>query len=319
MTNPLITIGIACYNARDSIARAIQSALAQDWKNTEIIIVDDASHDNSPDLIMQAIKDVPHARLIGLTTNIGPGGVRARLLEEAKGEFIAFFDDDDVSAPNRLRTQYQRIIDFEIEKSTQRIACYASGERLYPNGYTLELKSIGSQLVEPHGKAMADRLLFYTNKKGWFYGTGTPTCSLMARRETLLEVGGFDPAQRRVEDVDFAIRLALQGGYFIGCPEKLFTQYATQGSDKSAENNKEAEIQLAEKYKEYLKSRYKYYYAKNWPLLRYYHFTGNRKAMVKVLLNLIIRHPFKTLSHLLTTGPKRLAHEKKMRAERQNA
>ena len=45
MSAPLVTIGIACYNAADTIARAIDSALAQDWPNVEVLIVDDVSTD----------------------------------------------------------------------------------------------------------------------------------------------------------------------------------------------------------------------------------------------------------------------------------
>lgn len=94
----------------------------------------------------------------------------------------------------------------------------------------------------------------------------------MARKTTFEAVGGFDPTLRRVEDVDFAIRVALANGHFIGCPERLFIQYATNTADKTPEKNCEAEIRLADKYKDYLVSTGKYYYAKKWPLVRYYHF-----------------------------------------------
>ena len=48
---PLITIGITCFNAENTIANAIKSALNQDWLNFEIIVVDDCSIDNSQNII----------------------------------------------------------------------------------------------------------------------------------------------------------------------------------------------------------------------------------------------------------------------------
>ena len=57
MNFPLITIGITCFNAQDTIDNAIQSALDQDYPNIEIIVVDDYSTDNSKKVIEDAYKD----------------------------------------------------------------------------------------------------------------------------------------------------------------------------------------------------------------------------------------------------------------------
>ena len=99
----------------------------------------------------------------------------------------------------------------------------------------------------------------------------------------------------------------------VGCPEILFVQYSTGGQDKSPEKNKDAEVQLAEKYKEYLQSINRYFYTKKWPYVRYYHFCGQYMKMILSLLELMFRHPIKTLSHFCTTAPKRFLHERKMK------
>ena len=309
---PLISIGITCYNAADTIQRAIKSALEQSWDNIEIIIVDDCSTDRSIDVIKKSLTNINNARLIEHEKNLGPAGARQTLLDNANGEFIAFFDDDDESSPNRVQTQYERIISYEKTTGASLIACYASGKRVYPNGYELELNAIGSKQVIPAGSSVADYLLFYKRNKGWFYGTGTPSCALMLRKNTLIEAGGFDTTLRRVEDVDFAIRLALKEGHFIGCSENLFTQHATQASDKSYKNNKDAEVQLALKYEDYLKSVKHFEYAKRWPLIRYYHFEKKYAQMLLCLCSLFIRAPIKVTKHLLSTGPKRLLHERRV-------
>lgn len=311
MTQPdLITIGITCYNAAETIARAITSALAQDWPNIEIIVVDDCSTDNSVSVVQQ--HDVT---LIRHEHNQGPAAARQSILDAANGEFVVFFDDDDESLPQRLRVQHDRIVSYENETAENLIACYASGKRLYDNGYELKLEAIGSQPEVPWGNAAANRLLFFDQTPGLFFGSGTPSCALMARKTTFDAVDGFDAAFRRVEDIDFAVRLALAGGHFIGCPEELFVQHSTQGSDKAPDNNLKAEQQLADKHKEYLLSVGRYEYAKNWPLLRYHHFRKEHGKMLKVLARLFLKYPAKTTCHFLNTAPRRFLHERKMNRE----
>ena len=105
----------------------------------------------------------------------------------------------------------------------------------------MDLPAIGSRGGErPNGAGVAEYLLTYRRRPGWFYGSGTPACSLLARRTTFAAVGGFDPALRRVQDGDLAIRLALMGGHFVGTPDVLFIQYSTSAPDKSPERIREA-------------------------------------------------------------------------------
>ncbi len=312
MMPDLITVGITAYNAAATIERAARSALAQDWANKEIVIVDDASTDTTQEIIARLAALHPSIRAFRNAENLGPAGTRNRILQEARGAFIAFFDDDDESLPSRLSTQHRRITDYE-RHGAQLIACYASGTRLYPNGYKIKLNAIGSREKIPQGSAVADHALFFGRQPGLFYGTGTPSCALMARREIFAQIGGFDPAFRRVEDIDFAIRLALAGGHFIGCPENLFLQHATEGGDKSADKNLEAELQLAEKHAPYLRSVGRYEYAKRWPKIRYHHYRRDYVSFARELAALALRSPGKTLSQLLTTGPRRLLHEARIK------
>ena len=83
---PLITIGITCFNAESSIRRAVESALAQSWAHKEIIVVDDCSTDSS----LETLKDLKGIKVIHHEQNIGPGGARQTLLNEAQGEFIDY-------------------------------------------------------------------------------------------------------------------------------------------------------------------------------------------------------------------------------------
>ena len=314
--SPLVTIGIPCFNASGTIERALESALTQTWENKEILVVDDASTDNSPELLEKFVKKNGIVRLLRNKSNWGVGFVRKIIVENARGDFVAFFDDDDVSLPGRVAAQYEKIIDSEKKYKNKKIVCHVSGERHYPNGYVLPLNAIGSDSRGVPGEALVDRLLYFGKEEDFFFGGCSPTCSMMARKSIFVGVGGFDPALRRVEDVDISIRIGLAGGIFVGTGERLFIQYATGSSDKSPEKNMEAEIAIVEKNESYLRKKGMYYYARYWPMLRFYHFRSNYFLLLVTLLKIFIRYPIKTLSHACQTFPRRIAHEAKMNGER---
>ncbi|ULR43414.1 glycosyltransferase [Rhizobium sp. K102] len=307
-----VTVGITCFNARDTIGNAIRSAQSQDWPDLEILIVDDASTDGSPEYVASLIADDPRIRLISHSANGGAAKARNTIIEAATGDFIVFFDDDDESAAKRVMLQVAAIKAFEASNGSRAVACYATGERIYPNGHLKPLPAIGSVGTTPCGTDVADYLLFYRRRRDYFYGSGTPTCALMARRELFRKLGGFDASLKRVEDIDFAIRLALAGGCFIGTSEKLFLQHSTEGSDKSPDANRSAEIAVAKKHEGYLRSIGKYHYASHWPNLRYHHFKRQYVRFIAQFLIIAARNPILATSHLLATGPKRLRHERRM-------
>jgi len=308
-----ITIGLTCFNAEQTIERALQSALSQDWPDFEVVVVDDASSDASWEIIEKIAKSDPRVKPVRHTVNGGPAAARNTILENATGSLVAFFDDDDESLPERIRVQYETLRAYEEASRAELVACYASGLRRYSNGYELHLSAIGSQPEIPKGEVVADYLLFNGRKEGVFYGAGTPTCTLMARMSTFSAVGGFDSGLRRAEDADFAIRLALAGGHFIGCPQDLFVQHATVASDKTPHKNLQAELCMIDKYAEYLRRQGRYSYAKDWFWIRFYHFNGQRLQFLAALGVFLLRHPVSGMRHLMRSVPERWAHERSMR------
>lgn len=311
---PRISIGIACYNADQTIDRALRSALSQDWPDLEVVVVDDASVDVSWEIIEKFANSDSRIKPVRHAVNGGPAVTRNTILELATGSIVIFFDDDDESLPERVRVQYETLCDYEETTGVSLIACYASGLRRYPNGYELHMSAIGSQPEIPKGDAVADYLLFNERKEGIFYGAGTPTCALMARLSTFRAIEGFDSSLRRAEDVDFAIRLALAGGHFIGCPKPLFVQHATMAPDKTPRKNLEAELYLIDKYAEYLRNRNRYYYAQDWFRIRYYHFSGQRLRFLSALTRFLLRYPLSGMKHIMRSLPGRWIHERKMQA-----
>lgn len=314
MEHPLITIGLSCYNAADTIPKAIDCAQKQDWPNLEFVIVDDGSKDNSVEVIKEIAKNEPRLRLIVHETNKWFPGALNTILKEAKGEFIAFFDDDDESVAERVSTQYKRITDYEAQTGESLIACFCSGDRIYPNGYTVELEAIGSKGKVPHGEDVAQRLLYFGGPSDMFFGTGTPTCSLMARKSTFIAAGGYDETIRRASDAEFAIRLGLKGGHFIGCTEKLLIQHSTESPDKSQEIKRDATLAIVEKHRPYLETKGMYRYARDWQKIRYCNFAKKYPEMFARIFYLSLFYPVKVWSHLMKTGPARIKHERKMSA-----
>src|SRR5690606_8180243 len=107
--NIQITVFMAAYNAADYIAASIESVLKQTYDHFELLIVDDGSTDNTVEII-QRFHD-PRIRLIQNDGNKGQPYTRNLALTEAKGEFLAVLDSDDIAFPNRLEIQLQHFLD----------------------------------------------------------------------------------------------------------------------------------------------------------------------------------------------------------------
>lgn len=310
-SNELVTIGITCFNAENTIERAVQSALAQDWRNIEVIVVDDMSTDGSVKIVESLAEQEARLRFIKHNSNGGPAASRNTIVNEAEGEYIAYFDDDDVSYKWRIREQLKQLKYFEQKYQCQYVVCIASGKRRYPNGYVKEMPAIGS-IDAPFIESgiVANYLLTHNKVDGFFYGSGTPACAFFARKSTIEWVGGFDEKLRRVEDADFAIRHDLKGGVFTGTKRIAFEQFATDAPDKSPQKNLESELKMVIKNRSFLAQNGMEYYGLNWPRLRYYHFSKKYFKLAFCFLGIFLRYPIRSLSHIMETGLSRLRHER---------
>lgn len=100
---PKVSVIIATYNRADLLTRAVNSVLAQSFTDYEIIVVDDCSSDDTQEVI-RTFTD-PRVRPLRHETNQGAAAARNTGISQAKGEYIAFLDDDDECTPNRLADQ----------------------------------------------------------------------------------------------------------------------------------------------------------------------------------------------------------------------
>ncbi len=257
---PLITIAITCYNAEDTIRRAVISAIRQTWSNREIIILDDFSTDGSWKVVQDLMQGCPGLRAIRHDCNRGVAAARNSLLAEARGQFIAFFDDDDESAIDRLERQYERIITYETAHISPPVFCYSNRNvvRVGQISASFQRFGIGRLPSEPHSSTVADYVLGLSKSPRYCWGM-LGTCTLMARPDTIRTFGSFDDRFRRGAELDFAIRAALKGAHFISVDSPLITQYLTDTPDKADAITLKYRLLLLRKHKVYLDSKRAYW------------------------------------------------------------
>jgi glycosyltransferase involved in cell wall biosynthesis len=103
---PRVTLAIATYNGERYLAEAIESCLAQDYDDYELLIVDDCSTDGTRDVIARYAGH-PRVRVVLHPENRGIAGAYNTIWREARGELIARLGHDDVCQPDRLRRQVE--------------------------------------------------------------------------------------------------------------------------------------------------------------------------------------------------------------------
>lgn len=102
-----ISIIIPVYNAAEYLKETLNSILAQTMKEFELITVDDGSEDESLAILQSYQSRMPRMKVL-CQKNSGPSAARNRALDEAQGEFVYFFDADDLLAENALENLYQK-------------------------------------------------------------------------------------------------------------------------------------------------------------------------------------------------------------------
>lgn len=184
---PRVTVVMAMYNAAQFLHQAVASVLAQTYRDFELIVVDDASTDDSLS-VLEGFSD-PRMRIIRHRTNMGAALSRNDALSVASGEFVAIMDADDVCAPARLERQVA-FLDANPQAGLVGCGIYdvidESGEILYTAYLPEDNETIQKTLVQ--------RWCFLHP-------------SIMFRRELLRYAGGYREVFEPAEDHDFILRI----------------------------------------------------------------------------------------------------------------
>lgn len=210
ITAPEISVVIPTHNRWHLLSRTLAGALGQEGVDLEVIVVDDASSDETPARLAELAE--PNLRVFNLNPNLGLVGARNRGLEEVRGEWVGFLDDDDIWAPDKLRLQLD--------------AARASDAGLVYSGALIvdeELEVIDSQHA-PEPEGILDEVLCRQALPGG-------ASNMIVRTELARQVGGFDPEMKVAEDWDMWIRLLLAcDGRAARCEEYQYGYYQHQTS-----------------------------------------------------------------------------------------
>ena len=290
-----VTVAITAFNAERTIERAVKSALNQTLRPIEILVVDDGSSDNTAAVVERLAGEHGLIRLIRHDGNLGVAVARNRLVAEAQGDLLAFFDEDDDSLPRRLDIQLHRILEYEDRSGETLIVCHTARRQVFPRGRRHVEAAIGSHFdwPAPHGVAMVQKILAGRRVRNG-YGT-CATSSQMARVATYRALGGFDPTFRRYEDTDFCVRLAAAGGHFVGIGEPLVTQYMTVSDDKQLETELAYARAMIDKHRALFTSPEEWAFARAWLELKYLSLANRTGTFAAGLSKLLMQRPLSVM------------------------
>ncbi|MGC2414132.1 MAG: glycosyltransferase, partial [Stellaceae bacterium] len=208
---PLVTVLIPAYNAEGTIRRALDSALAQDYPNFEIVVVDDGSLDATSDVV--AGYQRPEIRLVQLPKHLGECGAMNEGIAIAAGKYIAFLDADHEWLPGKL---------------TRQVAALEGNPKAV-------MATCGCRFVDPNGELAEEFGMMppgVTKDQVWrslLVATCIAKPFVVARASAFAHAGVFDTAQRVAGDQEMWIRLAITGEVeFV--PEFLTVAHDTAGS-----------------------------------------------------------------------------------------
>lgn len=195
---PSVSVVIPAHNAARHLSACLDSVFAQDMAgDMEVIVVDDGSTDDT------RLRALAHPGVLCPSqSNQGPAAARNAGLDRARGEFVAFLDADDLWPAGKLRHQLD-LLARHGEAGLCFGDCRQFGEGVAGTDtlFAQMREEVAAWGPGPYLPAAYERLLTAN-----FITTG----SVVARRERLLALGGFDARLRLVEDLELWLRLARQ-------------------------------------------------------------------------------------------------------------
>lgn len=244
ITTPAVSIVIPAYNRADTIRMAVESVLRQTFTDFELLIVDDGSTDGT----MAALADLPdpRLRLLANPRNMGAGAARNLGIREARAPWVAFHDSDDEWLPRKLEKQMKRLS--TVDKAT--VACFCGmvlmmGANWQAGDLALQRGKRAYMLYIP---ASSQEGLEGDIRPSLLRSSPVSTQMLVARRDTLQQIGGFDESLPALIDWDCTIRLA-ERGHFAFVDEPLVLQFLSDNSiSHSRAKRVAARIRILEKH-----------------------------------------------------------------------
>lgn len=193
-SRPLVSVVIPAYNQAAFLGETIRSVLSQTFPHFEVIVVNDASTDDT-DAVVHTCAD-PRLRYVRHETNAGLPSARNTGIRAATGDLVALLDADDLFLPGKLEAH----VAFMAARPEVDVSYNA---RFELNHSATTIREIWQP---PDTVGLVDLML----------GFPFAPSDMVARRARLLEAGLFDPRMGSAEDTDLPCRMALAGCRFAG-------------------------------------------------------------------------------------------------------
>jgi glycosyltransferase involved in cell wall biosynthesis len=199
----LVSVIIPVFNRDYSVVKSIRSVQRQHYREIEIIVVDDGS---VPPLDLgEDIASDGRVKLVRLENNQGPSAARNAGVRASSGQWLAWLDSDDVWHPDKLSLQMAHYKTLGDEAEWTALA--TGFEYVHPTGSINKRVPVSS----------SDPLYFFAGC--WF----CPGTTVMLHQSLFERVGPYDETMRRLEDIDWFIRLAMAGGRLDVVPRTMAT------------------------------------------------------------------------------------------------
>jgi glycosyltransferase involved in cell wall biosynthesis len=217
-TEPMFSVVISSRDSAATLRRSLETFLSPARKDTEIILIDDASTDDTREVIAD-LPDSGTLRTIRLPVRTGLTKALNIGIREARGRFIVRQDADDRSHPERLDAQFRRF-------------CRRGN---------LDILGTGHNVILASGASLAIRGRNFKDLKGRL-SRGPVFChgSLMMKRDALLRLGGYDEFFEYAQDADMILRAAHAGLALENLAECLYDWFDSPGSVTSTRFREQA-------------------------------------------------------------------------------
>ncbi len=190
------SIILPLYNGAAFIAETLASLAAQTLQDAELIVVNDGSTDNSPELVEEICRNstVPILQSLRLITQANQGVAAARNagIAAARAAWVALIDQDDLWLPHKLERQWQA-----VSAAPQAVWHYSAFTRFYASGRDVHKINGSADRVETLRRLVAGELFI-------------PPATALVRTDICRTVGGFDSTIIPSDDWDFFLKLAEQ-------------------------------------------------------------------------------------------------------------
>ncbi len=232
-TSPLVSVVMAVFNGTAYLRQAIESALGQTYSHLELIIVDDCSTDNSVAVVENYLTDA-RVKLVRNERNGGVAAARNRALGLAKGELIAFLDQDDIWLPRKLELQVAA-----LRAHPEVGLMHANYARIDPEGRLLaHYHDLPAERFGNPGAAVDVHDVFAEI----FISNDIQPLTTVIPRSVLETVGLFDPELPGVDDYELWLRIALR--YPVGRVDTILGYWRAHPGQQSNRGHRMLMIRL---------------------------------------------------------------------------